>query len=284
MSTQYEYVTVEVDDGVGLVTLDRPDQKNAMNLAMTGELREAMWALDADDAVRVIVLTGAGSAFCAGIDMSEGAGTFDASAHEEHNRELGVSDESITEQYAFWRMRTPTIAAINGAAVGAGLTLTLLFDLRVASADAKLRLPFVPMNIIPDAGSTWMLPRLIGLPRTLELLFTGRFFTGAEAADMGLVNQAVPAAEVLDAAMALARQIATYAGPLAAGVTKQLVHRALESNDRAAIMTEETRLTWWAGTQPDTVEGVMALMTRGTPTFKQSKHTPIPDGLLDPQS
>ena len=278
-SANYEFVTVQVDDGVGLVTLNRPDQKNAMNLQMTGELCDAMWALEADDTVRAIVLTGAGSAFCAGIDMSEGAGTFDAAAHDEHNEELGVTDEGITDRYAFWRMRTPTIAAINGAAVGAGLTLTLLYDLRVVSEDAKLRLPFVPMNIIPDASSTWMLPRLVGLPRTLELLFTGRFFTGAEAAQMGLVNHAVPAGEVLDTAMALARQIATSAGPRAAGVTKQLVHRALESNDRAAIMTEETRLTWWAGTQPDTVEGVMALMTRGTPTFKQSKHTPVPDDL-----
>jgi enoyl-CoA hydratase/carnithine racemase len=278
---EYEFVTVEVTDGVGLITLNRPEQKNAMNLAMTGELCEAMWDLDADDAVRAIVVTGAGSAFCAGIDMSEGAGTFDASAHEEHNRELGVSDESITDQYAFWRMRTPTIAAINGAAVGAGLTMSLLFDLRIANEDAKLRLPFVPMNIIPDASSTWILPRLIGLPRTLELLFTGKFFTGAEAAEMGMVNQAVPADKVVETAMELARHIATYAGPLAAGVTKQLVHRALETDDRASIMTEETRLTWWAGTQPDTVEGVMALMTRGVPTFKQSKHTPIPDGLLD---
>ena len=275
----YEFVTVSVDDGIGLVTLNRPDAKNAMNLQMTADLCDAMWALEADEAVRVIVLTGAGKAFCAGIDMSEGAGTFDAAGHEEHNRELGVSDESITDQFAFWRMRTPTIAAINGAAVGAGLTLTLLYDLRIVSEDAKLRFPFVSMGIIPDASSTWMLPRLIGVARTLDLLFTGRFFSGAEAAEMGLVNRAVPAGEVLDAAMELARQIATTAGPMAAGVTKQLVHRALQSDDRAAIMTEETRLTWWAGTQPDTIEGVMALMTRGIPNFKQSKHTPVPDDL-----
>ena len=275
----YEFITADVQDGVGVVTLNRPEAKNAMNLQMTADLCEAVWSLEADDAVRAIVITGAGSAFCAGIDMSEGAGTFDAAGHEEHNRELGVTDDSITDRFAFWRMRTPTIAAINGAAIGAGLTVTLLCDLRVAAEDAKLRLPFVPMNIIPDASSTWMLPRLIGVARTLELFLTGRFFTGAEAAEIGMVNQAVPAGEVLDAAMALARQIATYAGPLAAGITKQLVHRALQTDDRAAIMTEETRLTWWAGTQPDTIEGVMALMTKGKPNFKQSKHTPVPDDL-----
>ena len=275
----FEFVQIEVDEGVAVVTLNRPDAKNAMNLKMTAEVGEAMWALDADDDVRVIVLTGAGSAFCAGIDLSEGAATFDAGGHEEHNQELGVTDEGITDRFAFWRMRTPTIAAINGAAIGAGLTVTLVFDIRIASEDAKLRFPFVRMNLIPEASSTWMLPRLIGPSRALELFLTGRFFSGAEAAEMGLVSRAVPKDQVLPAALELAREIATYAAPLAAGVTKQLVHRALESDDRAGIMTEETRLTWWAGTQPDTMEGVTALMTGGVPSFKQSKHTPVPDDL-----
>lgn len=274
-----EFIDVRVDDGVAVVTLNRPEAKNAMNLEMTGELCDAVHALDADETVRVIVVTGAGPAFCSGVDMSAGAATFDAAGHEEHNAELGVTDESITERFAFWRLRTPTIAAINGAAVGAGLTMTLVFDIRIAAEDAKLRFPFVRMNIIPEANSTWMLPRLIGVSRTLELFFTGRFFTGAEAAEMGLVSRAVPTDQVLPAALEMAREIATYAAPMAAGVTKDLVYRALETGDRAGIMTEETQLTWWAGTQPDTIEGVTALMTRGVPTFKQSKHTPVPEEL-----
>jgi enoyl-CoA hydratase/carnithine racemase len=276
----FEFVQVDVDDaGVAIVTLNRPQAKNAMNLKMTGELSDALWALDEDEAVRVIVLTGAGSTFCAGVDLSDGAATFGASGHEEHNTELGVTDAGITDRFALWRMRTPTIAAINGAAIGAGLTLTVLFDMRIAADDAPLRFPFVRMNLVPEASSTWMLPRLIGMSRTLELFLTGRFFTGAEAAEMGLVSRAVPRDDVLPAAVELAREIATYAAPLAAGVTKQLVHRALESADRAATMTEETRLTWWAGTQPDTVEGVTALMTKRVPNFTQSKHTPIPENL-----
>jgi enoyl-CoA hydratase/carnithine racemase len=278
--SEYEYVKVEVDEGVAIVTLNRPDVKNAMNLKMTGELSDAMWALDSADDVRVIFLTGAGSAYCAGIDLSEGAATFDSAGHEEHNRRLNVTDEEITDRYAFWRMRTPTIAAINGAAIGAGLTTTLLFDIRIAAEDAKLRFPFVQMNIIPEANSTWMLPRLVGVSRALELFLTGRFVSGAEAAEMGLVSRAVPRAEVLAAALELAREIATYAAPLAAGVTKQLVYQALESGDRRGTMTAETRLTWWAGTQPDTAEGVRALMTRDVPHFKQSKQTVVPDGLF----
>jgi len=277
---EYEFVEIDVDDaGVAVVTLNRPEAKNAMNLAMTHEVADALWSLDADDAVRVIIMTGAGSAFCAGVDISEGAATFDAAGHEEHNTELGVTDESITDRFALWRMRTPTIAAINGAAIGAGLTVTLLFDIRIAADDAKLRFPFVRMNLIPEASSTWILPRLVGVSKALELFLTGRFFTGADAAEMGIVSKAVARDDVLAAAIELGREIATYAAPVAAGVTKQLVYRALESADRSAVMTEETRLTWWAGTQPDTVEGVTALMTNGVPGFKQSKHTPIPDDL-----
>ena len=275
-----EFIDVEIDDGVAVVTLNRPEAKNPKNLPMTVELCDAVHDLDADEAVRVIVVTGAGPAFCAGVDMSEGAATFDAAGHEEHNAELGVTDESITDRFAFWRLRTPTIAAINGAAVGAGLTMTLVFDIRVVAEDAKLRLPFVRMNIIPEANSTWMLPRLVGVSRALELFLTGRFFTGAEAADMGLASRAVPADQVLPAAVELAREIATYAAPMAAGVTKDLVYRALETGDRAGIMTEETQLTWWAGTQPDTIEGVTATMTRAVPSFKQSKHTPVPEELI----
>jgi enoyl-CoA hydratase/carnithine racemase len=277
-----EFIKVEVDDGVAVVTLNRPEAKNAMNLQMTADLCDAVRDLDADEAVRVIVVTGAGPVFCAGIDMSEGAATFDATGHDEHNAELGVTDDSLTERFAFWKLRTPTIAAINGAAVGAGLTMTLVFDIRIAAAEAKLRFPFVRMNLIPEANSTWMLPRLVGVSRALELFLTGRFVTGAEAAEMGLVSRAVPADQVLAVALEMAREIATYAAPMAAGVTKDLVYRALETGDRTGIMTEETRLTWWAGTQPDTMEGVTALMTRGVPAFKQSKHTPVPEELTTP--
>jgi enoyl-CoA hydratase/carnithine racemase len=277
---EYEYVKVEVDEGVGVVTLNRPDVKNAMNLAMTGEFSDAMWALDSDEDVRVIVVTGAGSVFCNGIDLSEGAAPFDVAGHEEHNRTLQGTDEQITDRFSFWTMRTPTIVAINGAAIGVGVTMTLVFDIRIAADDAKLRFPFVRMNLIPEANATWMLPRLVGVSRALELLMTGRTVSGAEAAEMGLVSRAVPREEVLPAALELAREISTYAAPLATGVTKQLVYRALESGDRRGIMIAETRLTWWAGTQPDTAEGVRALMARDVPHFRQSKHTAVPDGLF----
>lgn len=277
--SSHNTITVEVDKGVGVVTLNRPDVMNAISIEMTGELDDALWTLEKDDSVRVIVLTGAGKAFSSGFDVSSGADAFGASAHEEHNRELDMTDADLTSRYAFWTMRTPMIAAINGAAIGAGFTITLLADIRVVAADAKLRLPFVRLNLIPDASSTWLLPRMVGVSRAMELMLTGRTFSGQEAADIGLASRAVDRAEVLTAALEIAREIADYTAPMAVGVTKQLMYRALETGDRSAIMTEETRLTWWAGTQPDTVAGVTAMLSRQLAEWQQSKHTPIPDEL-----
>lgn len=275
----FETITVELDEGVALVTLNRPDERNAINFQMDKELHQAVWDLEADENVRVIVVTGAGKAFSSGFDLTEGGAAFGEDAHEAHNAELGTTDEDVSDRYAFWKMRTPVIAAINGAAVGAALTLTLLMDIRIAAADAKLRLPFTALNMIPDANSTWLLPRLIGLSRGLELLLSGRFFSGAEAAEMGLVSRAVAKDAVVEEAMALAKALARDTAPAAVGITKQLIYQALETDDRRAAFTRETKLTWWSGTQPDTMAGVMAQMTREPAQWQQSKHTPVPEDL-----
>ena len=144
------------------MTLNRPEAMNAFNLELTAEFDDAIWSLERDDAVRVIVLTGAGKAFSTGMDLASGGDAFGAEAHERHNEEVGASDSQITERYSFWNMRTPMIAAINGIAIGAGLTLTFLADIRIVAEDARLRLPFVRLNVLPDANSTWLLPRLVG--------------------------------------------------------------------------------------------------------------------------
>ena len=194
---EYETVLVSVDDGVALLTLNRPDRANSFNLVMDREFHQAMWALEDDPAVRVIVVTGAGKAFCGGVDLEAGAGVFGEEAHKAHDATLGLDADSLPERSAFWRMRTPIIGAINGAAVGAGLTVPLLFDILYAAADAKLGFVFSRRGIFPEANSTWLLPRLIGVPRAMELLLTGRMFTGAEAAAMGLVSRALPREELL---------------------------------------------------------------------------------------
>lgn len=275
----YRTILVEVADGVATLTLNRPDKRNAIDLEMNEELFGALWALEADETVRVIVVTGAGPAFCAGADLSAGAGTFGADAHERHDAALGVDSDTIAEKCAFWRMATPILGAINGAAVGAGLTLALLFDVRYAAEDAKLSFPFTRVGMIPEANSTWLVPRLVGLSRGLELLLSGRIFTGAEAAEMGLVSRALPRERVLDAVLELARDIARNTAPASVALTKRLVHEGLEQTDRLAAMRRETKLTWWTGEQPDAAEGVMAFLEKREPRWKGSKHLKIPPEL-----
>lgn len=276
---EYEKILIEISEGVATLTYNRPEKRNAFDLQMNKEFFEAIWRLDADEAVRAIVVTGAGRAFCAGVDMSAGAGTFGAEAQQRHDEELGVDSDSVAEQCAFWRMDTPIVGAINGAAIGAGLTVALLFDVRFAALDAPLAFPFTRLGVIPEANSTWLVPRLVGLSRGLELMLSGRTFTGAEAAEVGLVSRALPRDQVLPAALELARDIARNTAPASVALAKRLIYGSLGETDRLASMQRETKLTWWIGSQPDAAEGVLAFLEKRAPRWKLSKHVKVPDEL-----
>jgi enoyl-CoA hydratase/carnithine racemase len=279
MTYDFETVLVDVAAGVATLTLNRPDAMNAFDPTLDREFHEAMWLLDADEDVRAIVVTGAGRAFCSGIDLAGGADVFGADAHEAHDAAQGVDSDSVPERSAFWKMRTPVIGAINGAAVGAGLTVPMLFDLRIVAADAKLGFVFTRRGIVPDANICWLLPRLVGVERALELLVSGRMFSGEEAAAMGLALRAVPKEDVLPEALALAREIATWSAPAAAGIVKQLVYEFLGETDRQAAFARETKVIWWAGEQPDAMEGVMSFLEKREPAWTTSKHTELPSEL-----
>lgn len=279
----YETILAEVDEvGVATITLNRPEQRNAVDFTMDRELQDAMWGYEADEAVRAIVITGAGKSFCSGADISSGAGAFGADAHAEHDREVGVDSDTIAERWALWTMRTPVIGAINGAAVGAGLTMSLLFDIRYVADDAKLAFVFTRRGILPEANSTWLLPRLVGAGRALELVLGARTITGAEAAEIGLAARALPKEEVLGSAQELARDIARNTAPGATAVAKQLLHEGLLQRDRLASMQRETKLTWWVGEQPDAMEGVMSFLEKRDPAWKGSKHVELPPDLAEP--
>lgn len=279
VENDYETILVDVAEGVATLTLNRPDRGNAFNHTMDREFHEAIWALDADEDVRVIVVTGAGKIFCGGVDLEPGGDVFGAGAHEAHDAALGVDSDTVGERAAFWRMRTPVIAAINGSAVGAGLTVPLLFDIRYVADDAKLGFVFTRRGIFPEANSNWLLPRLIGLTRALDLLLSGRMFSGREAAEIGLVSKALPKDEVLPAALDLAGDIAANTAPGSVGLTKEMVYACLEETDRLRAMALETKLTWWLGTQPDAVEGIMAFLEKRAPEWQGSKHLEPPDEL-----
>ncbi len=269
----YGTILVDIDGSVATIMLNRPDRLNAWNWQMHAELRHVFNALDAEDAIRAIVVTGAGRAFCAGMDLGGGGETFSGGS--------GQGRDYWLERYpgpnkSAHELSTPIIAAINGPAVGAGLTMPLEWDLRFASEDAKLGFVFNRRGIMPDADLLWSLPRMIGFSRALDLLLTGRIFTGREAAEIGLVSRALPASQVLDVAREAAWDIARNVGPVSAAITKRLAYRFQVETDREAALALQTALFAWTGRQPDAKEGVTAFLEKRDPAWTMSKTKDLP--------
>jgi enoyl-CoA hydratase/carnithine racemase len=216
------------------------------------------------------VVTGSGRDFCVGADLERGGTTFDR------------SDDTLRAERADrpalrpWEMATPIIAAINGSAVGVGLTLPMQWDIRIAAADAKLGFVFNRRGVIPEANSTWIVPRLVGVARAMDVLLTGRLFTGEEAAAMGLVSRAVEREQVLPVALEIAHDIAANTAPVSVALTKRLVYEGLAEPDRNAAQAREGRAFWWTGRQADAAEGVSAFLQKRPPEWKLSKRTPVP--------
>jgi enoyl-CoA hydratase/carnithine racemase len=269
----HETILLAREGGVGLITLNRPDHRNAYTPRMGAELRDAFQELEADDGTRAIVVTGAGRHFCAGADLGRGGSTFDRRRDDDQRAR---DRERLGQGPHPWEMRTPIIAAINGSAVGVGITLPLQWDVRIVAREAKLGFVFNRRGLIPEANSTWILPRLIGLSQAMELLLTGRIFSGEEAVAMGLAGRAVDAEQVLPAAMELARDIAENVAPLSAAVTKRLVYRFLGEPDRSQAQALEGRAFWWMGQQADAAEGVTSFLEKRKPDWKLSKRTELP--------
>lgn len=265
----YESILYEVDQNVAVLTLNRPERLNAWNTHMAAEIGSALAAAQADDEVRAVVLTGAGRAFCAGQDLSDGEDTFadnaDANAHEQG-----------TPSTMPWDVSKPIVAAINGHAVGVGLTFPLTCDIRFVADDAKLQFAFVRRGIAPELGSTKLLSRMVGLQVASDLLMSGRFFSGVEAADIGLAARAVPSGEVLDTALSWAIDVAANTAPVSVAVTKKMMWENLLPEIKDTFR-KELRLIPWLGSQPDAAEGVMHFMEKRPPSWSGSVLTDMPD-------
>ncbi|HZR80818.1 MAG TPA: enoyl-CoA hydratase-related protein [Candidatus Binatia bacterium] len=253
------HLRVEIADGVAVLTLDRPEQRNAFSGRMAQELGAAYVECDRSDDVRAVVVTGAGSAFCVGADLAAGGETF-AKRDEPEFSAAGV------EPPAF-EVRKPVIAAVNGHAVGIGLTLAMQCDIRIFAREAKCGFLHVRRGVIPDAYSHWTVPRAIGFARAAELFLTGRTFTGDEAAAMGLASRALPAAEVLPAALAIARDIAANVAPLSAALCKRLLWESRPAT-REEVGRKETALHHVVMGRPDALEGVMAFLEKRAPRWQ----------------
>ena len=255
----YEDIRFELNEGVAVITLHRPEQMNSFSGKMGEELGDAYRRCDQDDDIRVAILTGAGVAFCVGADMTAGAETF-------ASQEISNFSASPVSPKA-WEVRKPIIAALNGHAVGLGLTLALQCDMRICANEGKYGVLQVRRGVMPDAHCHWTLPRLVGTERAASLLLTGRKIQGPEAEAMGLVLKSVPAADVLETAMEIARDIATNTAPLSVAITKKLLW---ESTGLSAAEVEraETDLHHHLMGASDAIEGPVAYLERRKPEWK----------------
>ncbi len=269
-----ETITVAIEERVATITLNRPERLNAYTVKMGAELLQTLAQLDDSDETRAIVVTGAGRAFCAGMDLQGGGDTFsDDRAFDETRR--------LEQRVQPWNFNTPIIAAINGAAVGIGATLPLQWDIRLAAQSAKIGFVFTRRGILAEAGSTWLLPRLIGMSNATDLLLTGRIVKADEALELGLVSRVLADTELLAVARATALDIARNTAPVSVAITKRLLWRQLMTNDPRAAKAREDALFTWTGKQADAAEGVRSFLEKRAPQWSLSPARDLPDDLLD---
>ena len=264
----YTDLLFDLDEGVATLTLNRPEQLNTFSGRMGVELSDAYKRCDEDDAVRVVVLTGAGSAFCAGADMTAGSETF-------ASREDDPGFSSSPLAMPAWEIRKPVIAALNGHAIGIGLTLALQCDLRFIAQEGKYGILQVRRGVMPDCHAHWTLPRLVGLAKAADILLTGRKFGGEEAVQLGIASRCLPGPEVLPHAHAVAREMAEQTAPLSVAVSKKLLWQSSQLGPEQ-VEAYETRLHHHLMGRPDAAEGVMAFLERRSPrwTAKVSEEWP----------
>jgi enoyl-CoA hydratase/carnithine racemase len=260
------------EDGIGLITLNRPDALNTFSAAMQEGLGEAYRRCDEDDAVRVIVVTGAGKAFCAGADLSGDGDTFGAGG------DMDFSSCPLSVQA--WDLRKPVLAAVNGHALGVGLSIAMQADLRVFAREGKYGFLQNRRGALVDFGMEYLLPRLIGFERAFELIVRAQKLTGAEVAEWGLCSRVVPADRVLETALDIARDMAVNCSPLVMGMHKRLLWRALDM-PRDALVEWETRALHDTLTRPDAMEGGMAFFERREPRWQSSVPRDWPTQLMD---
>ena len=272
----YEQITCEINDRVATITLNRSERLNAYTPTMRRELAAAFRQCDTDDDVRVVIVTGAGRGFCAGADLSEGGNAFDHADRERYQEQ--VRQERAADIRP-WEMTKPIIAAINGPAVGVGITMTLQWDIRIAAESAKIAFAFVRRGVMPEALSTWILPRLIGVSRAAELLYSGRTLSAREALEFGVLSRVVPDSELQSTVRGLADDIARNAAPVSVAITKRLIWDNLLETDLQRAEDIESRLFWWTGTQPDAREGVRSFLEKRAPQWTMKPSRDLPDFL-----
>lgn len=283
----FEQIRYEVSDHVATITLHRPDAMNAFTGTMMHEIIAAFDEIDADDDVRAVIVTGEGNrAFCAGADLSSGGETF-AKGGSDVQTSVGVPrDGGGLVSLRIFESTKPVIAAINGAAVGVGVTMTLPMDIRLASTSAKFGFVFARRGIVPEACSSWFLPRLVGVSQAAEWCYTGRVFPATEALEGGLVRSLHEPEELLPAARAIAAEIAEHAAPVSVSLTRQMLWRMLGADHPMQAHRVDSRGIMERGKSGDSREGVMSFLEKRPAVFPDRVSDGLPEifpGWTDPE-
>ena len=269
----YETLLTDLDRGVFTLTLNRPERLNALSRQMGDELLDVIEHVDANDEIRAVIVTGAGRGFCAGADLSGGGGSFDRGASAEaktHRDEGGLITLRIFDSTKPW------IAAINGPAVGIGVTMTLPMDIRIASARARFGFVFTRRGIVPEAASSWFLPRVVGIGRAMEWVATGRVFPADEALEGGLVTRVLPEDELLPAANEIAREIADNTSSISVALSRQMLWKMLGADHPMEAHRLYSAGVYAMGRTPDGYEGVKSFLEKRPPEFPMKVSRDMP--------
>ena len=271
---EFETLRCEVADHALTITLDRPERLNAFTEAMGAELIEAFDRADRDDEVRAVIVTGAGRGFCAGMDLQAGGSTFDYGERPDGEVPRDGGGRVVLRIHECLK---PVIAAINGPAVGVGITMTLPADVRLAAESARMGFVFTRRGIVPEACSSWFLPRLVGISQAMEWVATGRVFTAQEALAGGLVRSVHPDGELLDAARALVAEIAQHTAPVSVALARRLLWSGLGAAHPMEAHRADSRAMWARGRSADAREGIASFLGKREPRFPDR----VSDGLPD---
>ena len=269
----YQTILVDKSEGIQTITLNRPDRLNALNGQMMLDTLAALDDADADDSIRAIIFTGAGRGFCAGADLGGGGGTFDHSEAEERTEHR---DGGGLLTLRIFECKKPVIAAINGPAVGVGSTMTLPMDVRIASDQARFGFVFARRGIVPEAASSYFLPRVVGISQAMEWVATGRVFSAQEALAGRLVSRVVPHAELLTTARALAREIADNTSSISVTLSRQMLWRMLGADHPMEAHRLDSRMIHAMGSSADAYEGVQSFLQKRPAKFTMRVSRDLP--------
>ncbi|HLI66620.1 MAG TPA: crotonase/enoyl-CoA hydratase family protein [Caulobacteraceae bacterium] len=280
--SDFETILYDVEDGIATITLNRPDKLNAFTTQMMVDMIAAFDRTDADDAVRVVIVTGAGRGFCAGADLSAGGSTFDRDARPDPARNAarvnGVErDGGGRLTLRIFESLKPVIAAVNGPAVGVGVTMQLAMDIRMASTAARFGFVFSRRGLAPEAASSWFLSKAVGVQTALEWCYSGRVFPAEEAKERGLVRSLHAPDELLPAARALAREIADNTAPVSVALTRQMIWRLAGADHPMLAHRADSRAIQFRGVQQDVREGVDSFLEKRAAKFPNKVSADLPD-------